>query len=761
MNTFIQLLINAIVEVITPVTGSLASSICQMIMDEDFSPSLSTFYNNLGAINIVKMLGYSKYGGYLIIIVIFNLSLISFLYGVVRENKDKLYALALRCVFALITINLLVRPNANAAIDEGFIGSIIAVGENAFARAEYTLGTNGVDSESGLTSEEKTWINNNTVVKDNANTMWSSLTAKNPLEDLDFTFVDQYNPAAWIASIIKGIMKIGLTVALTMGIIELAYDMVRRYANFCGLYLCSPAASGLIAGYSTIDIFFKFMIMLVCEIGMMSFCRLWLASSIFLMQHIPITIPSIVFTIAWTTFGRQIDNVLNKMGLSTASMGGALVATSVGIGAGALGAGALIGSKGFGMAGAFTGNDILTTIGQGLAKNSKGAGSVASMQQEDASPISKMGRAYRQRKDPTSSGLSKDQMRRMMGDLQSPNMRNMGHFEEMYRGLNEQGKAAFNNELTANNSQLKNKLGKDLGFSVVDADKDGIMFDLYDKANSNEKIGEGNITNIKDDKANRSVPFVDNDGHNKWANFYTDRNAQPKTGDSDTFKSEDIKTNLENERPFATSDEARCGYDLKDITDFDPSKGDVTRLKTDAGYQFFQGDGTNRKMIGEQINGKMHSRGSLFSDNGFLNDDQKAMNLTEKDKNQIRAELFDNQFYKKNEINGFGHVVMEDGVYAGKFGGKKPIASHISFEGDSIKAIIADRKYATKSASELTDIMENPENTSEKADLTRAFEQKMTWHTFDSDNPSIQHKYSRDNDLLGSVFVTAEKPRNF
>lgn len=750
MSNFLQLIIYTLVEVFNQIVGPIVVGICKMIMSEDYSPNLDTFYTYMSEYNIAKLLGFSKTLGYTIIILIFTLSMSSVLFGFIRETKDKPITLLLRCFMALMTINLLVIPDVGNHTDNGFINGILSTGEEIFYIAESKLGTDASDADD-LLSEEESWSSSKLKYSDS---ILDDLLSGEILGDFDVNFFELLTGLPSISGIIKtiitGVIKLGLIIAMATTVIELAYDMIRRYVNFCGLYICMPAACGLIAGFSTLDVFFKYITMFICEIFMMSFCRIWLAATLYLMGTTYSSIYGLIFVTAWAQFGRNIDKLLNKIGLSTASTGGSLVLASMAAGAGIIGAEVGAASKGTGFVGALTGNDKLSTLSQVLSKNPTGAGSTARMQQTDESVASKMGQAFRSYTNPSGSGLSKDQEARMRADLNSPNMRNMGHFQDMYGRMNDQQKAAFNKSFDANNSELKDRLGSDLGFETTDIGKNGAKLDLYDRSakfdehgnvmkdengdilRKNEKVGEGRIANEKDDKAVKSVPYTDNDGHQKWANFYSDKNTQPKAGDRATFKSEDLIRNKEDGKPFNTPDEARCNYDLNNIVDFDPSKGDVTRIKTDEGCRFYQGDESTggRKLIGEQIGNTMHSKGRIFSDS-CLDKRSDYSTLSSDEKMALKKEMFENQFYKAGETNSFGNVVTQDGAYADKFGGLKP--ENIEFKSDSITATFMDR---------------NEKN---------ATEQKYTWHSFDQDNPATKHKYTHDNDLLGSVYVTANK----
>lgn len=774
MINFLELLLWGIVKLFNMCVSSVIVTICTAIMSEDFSPSLDTFYTYLGAENIARLLGFSKTAGYIIIFIIFALSMTLSLFSLVKESKDKIYSLFLRCVMAIITLNLLVIPDLSNHKDNGYINGILTVGEKTFQLAASKLGTNGTDGDE-LLDEERAWGYKGEEAKKKS--ALEALLQDESFEELDRNLLDVLEPlsivlgplstpiVAWRESVaakrlVVDIIKLGLLFTMATSVLELAYDMVRRYVNYCGLYICTPAACGLIAGYSSLDVFFKFMTMFVCELGMMSFCRIWLATTIFLMGAIEYSLIGLLFINSWALFGRNIDKLLNKIGLSTASTGGALALTSVAMGAGAIGLVKNTSGKGLGYAGAFTGIDALSVLGGIMDKNVKNAGSRAHLQEVDESPLSKLGKTVRSKANPEDGGLSKNQARRMMDDLNSPNMRNISHFEDMYRGLDEPSKNAFNNALKANNSQLGEMLGREFGFDVTDANKNGVMFDLMD-TNKNEKIAEGRIANEKDDSAIKSLLYTDNNGHKKWANFYTDKNTMPHAGDSTEFTSEDLTKNREAGKPFNTPDEAKCGYSLNDIIGFDASKGKVTRIKTDTGCQFFQGEGNNRKMIAEQVGSIMHSKGSIFS-NDCLNVNEKSMPPNAQ--NRIKAEMFDNQFYKAGEVNGFGHVVETDGIYAGKFGGQKPIASQIKIDGDNISAIIADRKYCGMTSAEYSKTIDSDSLSTDSKkykDIKSASEQKYVWHAFDQDNPARQHKYTHDNDLLGSVYVTCDKPRSF
>lgn len=151
---------------------------------------------------------------------------------------------------------------------------------------------------------------------------------------------------------------------------KLCLEMIKRYFTMVFLYILSPVGVSFFSTAETQMVTASYAKMFGVTVGVLIFTRLWVILSLYIMATLNCTFTNMCIMIAVMQFGVFLEGYARELGLTTSSMGGALLNTVAASGTGMLlaakGASNMAGNALVNAGGALS-NMALTSIGSALS----------------------------------------------------------------------------------------------------------------------------------------------------------------------------------------------------------------------------------------------------------------------------------------------------------------------------------------------------------------------------------------------------------
>lgn len=311
-------MIDTLCEIVQVGVNVALRAIMKNMLNGNFTPKVEQFnlYFN-GNIEILKEF-FLKLGFSLLII---NVAAHFFLFilGHIREAKDTFTGLAVRMITCIIII---------VAI-HGFGDAIMDYGLNLVSIADEYFGDDGKlkkDSNEKSILEETSQIINLESEKENSEETHLFGTSGIILTVEDISFENSFPlSTTLILCLIKMFLRIIFFCIVCYNLIKLVIELVQRYATLMVLYIALPAGVACFGSYETEKSFFSYIRMFFVEMLVVILTNAWISMSFYLMENTVCDFIPMIFTIAFIRIGVGIEKLLKEMGLSTVSMGGALL----------------------------------------------------------------------------------------------------------------------------------------------------------------------------------------------------------------------------------------------------------------------------------------------------------------------------------------------------------------------------------------------------------------------------------------------------
>lgn len=318
--------------------------------DDTFSPNLSTFTSDEHGIMTATMfdnwLNAFLNIGFVLAIALFFIHLVLYWKNIVSDVQSTIAEMFARIVFTIIMVY---RVTAFSDYIMTFANSIYDTYIASDLVNDLTLTGSGI-----------------------ANALGSYITdpidifANEKFSGLQDTFVGMTVVFA-VFNMILQILFFGIAL-YNFG--KLCLEMIKRYFTMVFLYILSPVGVSFFSTAETQMVTASYAKMFGVTVGVLIFTRLWVILSLYIMATLNCTFTNMCIMIAVMQFGVFLEGYARELGLTTSSMGGALLNTVAASGTGMLlaakGASNMAGNALINAGGAFS-NMALTSIGSALS----------------------------------------------------------------------------------------------------------------------------------------------------------------------------------------------------------------------------------------------------------------------------------------------------------------------------------------------------------------------------------------------------------
>lgn len=272
------------------------------------------------------------------------------------------------------------------------------------------------------------------------------------------------------------IVRIIFYFIIAYNFLKLCVEYLRRYITMCTLYMMAPTFSSFFISSSTQLVFFSYFKMFGVSILVLILSKIWIFLSAYLMSTVKCSFVNMCLIIAFINVGVRMEMLLKELGLTTASMGGALL-DNIAVTAGAVGAiGKSMASKGLINAGAVTGNVGLATAGSVLAGKPLTPEGVFKTMSDSAGGVVRENVT----RNSSSSNMTSSQKDLVNRAMASSGMFRNPAISKMYQSLNAAGKQEMMSNIMGNSfKEFSDILAKsDMSISNMSYDNKGFNFDV-------------------------------------------------------------------------------------------------------------------------------------------------------------------------------------------------------------------------------------------------------------------------------------------
>ena len=513
-DSYILLIQRGVVVLITCISSSIIGD------DSVFAPNMEAILKVMQPDTMLKLIHFFQYAGLVVVIAMIAYSVFIRLFGNVMEIKDGLITTFGRAGIAIMLIFFLVHPVDNSTYD-GLLDSVLIVGNNVYSNAinDFTE----ADAMTADTDVLKLVLPKETL--EELGITSDSDTISSEMVELGPTAADFVGDT--MIQMVISILRLVLVIIMAYLMIKLIYEIIKHFVNIIGLYVLTPFMASFFVSSNTATIITSFIRMFCSEIIMMTFCRIWVIVSLYVMYNYVQGVPGMFVVIGIIQFGISIDNILKNLGFATSNAGGALLDSVSRAGASLMlqvkeakqiTGGSLI------AAGNVLGNTGFNKMGSLLKTGSMTPEAVARTQEMGVTGALR------------SKNLASDNA--AITPSEAANMKslfdkgNMNAFAQKYNALSNANRQAVNDAIGKGFENFSDSLAPGSSFSISGIDGRGnAEYKVQDE--NGHVLSEGSISKTKNMNALGSIPLTDTSGNQWYANVgevanTSGKNVMPK-----------------------------------------------------------------------------------------------------------------------------------------------------------------------------------------------------------------------------------------
>ncbi len=128
-----------------------------------------------------------------------------------------------------------------------------------------------------------------------------------------------------IVIIIQTLINIIALAVIGYNLIKLCVEMIRKYVMCWVLRMLAPMMCGTFASANTVNVFFSYIKMFGVELGIMILSRIWISLSLLMLFSNQLTLRGSIMILAFLSIGTKFSEIAKGLGLTSSSMGMALM----------------------------------------------------------------------------------------------------------------------------------------------------------------------------------------------------------------------------------------------------------------------------------------------------------------------------------------------------------------------------------------------------------------------------------------------------